>query len=167
MLKGILIERATLAHVGGILKLAEDNSPQRGGDLTGSLPREAVVMTIQMLPSLVAVRDGQVIGFLLAWEKASSGHPCVKAMLEAYQGSHDAYVYGPICVDASARGEGLAGRMFEELRKLLPDREGILFIRKGNESSLRAHHKMGMRKTAEYTYEGNTFFVFAYNSQHS
>ena len=124
-------------------------------------------MTIQMLPGVVAVRDGQVIGFLLAWGKAASGHPCVKAMLEAYPGSHDAYVYGPICVDASARGDGLAGRMFEELRKLLPDREGILFIRKDNESSLRAHHKMGMRKTAEYMFEDNSFFVFSYDSHDS
>lgn len=163
-LKDILIERATPAHVDGILKLAEENSPERGGDLTGTLPREAVEMTIPMIPSLVAIRDGQVIGFLMTWEKESSGHPCVKAMLEAYPGSQDAYVYGPVCVAAAFRGQGLAGRMFNELRILLPRREGILFIKDGNESSIRAHNKMGVRKAAEFTYDGKTFSAFSYTS---
>ena len=160
--ENIVIERASLSHVDGILKLAEENSPERGGELTGSAPREAVVSTIQALPSVVARRSEEVIGFLLAWEKTMSGNPCVKAMLEAYPGSHDAYVYGPICVSAAARGQGVAGRMFNELRNLLPGREGILFIRADNESSLRAHNKMGMRKTVKYMYEGRKFLVLTY-----
>jgi L-amino acid N-acyltransferase YncA len=84
-------------------------------------------------------------------------------MLKAYRGSTDAYVYGPICVDASARGFGIAGKMFEELRTLLPLREGILFIKANNESSLRAHRKMGMRETARYNFEGKEFVVLAYD----
>jgi hypothetical protein len=158
----IVIERASLRHVDGIFKLAEENSPESGGKLTGALPRDAIVATIQVLPSVVAVSGNEVLGFLLAWEPAMTANPCVKEMLEAYPGADGAYVYGPICVSAVARGRGVAGRMFAELRALLPGREGILFIKADNESSLRAHHKMGMRKTAEYLYEGSKFVVFAY-----
>src|SRR5437773_3720284 len=145
------------------MKLAEANYPERGGELTGTLDRNAVTATIQKLPNIVACRESVVVGFLLTWEKGRSGNPCVNAMLQAYPGSPDAYVYGPICVDASARGLGIAGVMFEELKKLLPGREGILFIKASNESSLRAHRKMGMRETAEFLYEGRKFLVFAYD----
>ena len=95
------IVRADASHVDGIMKLAEANYPERGGELTGTLNRNAVTATIQKMPSIVALRDSVVVGFLLAWEKGPSGNACVNAMLEAYSGSPDAYVYGPICVDAS------------------------------------------------------------------
>lgn len=158
----VSIQRANLSHLDGIMKLAEENYSEHGGELTGTLNRNAVAATIPKLPSIVACRNGEVLGFLLAWEKGPSGNPCVNAMLQAYSGSADAYVYGPICVDASVRGLGLAENMFKELRKLLPAREGILFIKAGNESSLRAHRKMGMHETARYIFEGKEFVVFAY-----
>ena len=144
------------------MQLAEENAPERGGELTGTLDRNAVAATIQELPSIVTCSAGRVIAFVLTCEKDAARNPCVKAMLEAYPGPADAYVYGPVCVDASARGLGIAGKMFEELRKLLPGREGILFIKATNESSLRAHRKMGMRETARYIYENKEFVVFAY-----
>jgi GNAT superfamily N-acetyltransferase len=158
----VSIERATLSHVDGIMKLAEENYPENGGELTGTLNRNAVEATIQKLPSIVACQAGRVVGFLLTWEKGPSGNPCVNAMLKAYPGSADAYVYGPVCVDASVRGLGIAGKMFEKLKDLLPSREGILFIKASNERSLHAHRKMGMYETARYTFEGKEFVVFAY-----
>ncbi len=160
--EAIRIDRATAADVDGILKLAEDNYPERGGELTGHLARETVAGMIQQLPNIVARRGEDLVGFLLVSEKTSSRNPCVISMLDAYGGSDDAYVYGPVCVHSSARGQGIAQAMFEQLRRLVPNREGILFIKASNASSLRAHRKMGMRTTAEYTYEGNRFVVFAY-----
>src|SRR5579871_4753632 len=124
----MFIHRATLSHVDGIMKLAEKNYPENGGELTGTLNRQAVEATIRKLPSIVASRSDDVVGFLLTWEKGPSGNPCVNAMLDAYPGSADSYVYGPVCVDASVRGLGIAGKMFEKLKELLPSGEGILFI---------------------------------------
>jgi ribosomal-protein-alanine N-acetyltransferase len=158
----VVITRATPAHVNAILKLAEENSPERGGGLTGHLRREAVMQTIQAIPSVVAIEQEQLIGFLLAWEKSPSNPPHIQAMLDAYSGSETSYVYGPICVAAEARGRGVAERMFSELRLLLPGREGILFIKKNNQPSLRAHLKMGMREVVGYTHNGTEFLVFAY-----
>ena len=52
--------------------------------------------------------------------------------------------------------------MFEELRRMQPGREGVLFIKASNEPSLRAHRKMGMREVAEYVFNGVPLVVFAY-----
>ena len=81
---------------------------------------------------------------------------------QAYEGAPDAYVYGPICVAAEERGQGLAQAMFSALRQQLPAREGILFIRCDNIASLRAHEKMGMREVACFEFGGNEFAVLSY-----
>ena len=52
--------------------------------------------------------------------------------------------------------------MFDELKRLLPAREGILFIRRDNQASLRAHSKMGMDEVAEFEFEGKKLAVFSY-----
>ena len=88
--------------------------------------------------------------------------PIIQAMLDAYPGAPDAYVYGPICVAAEERGKGLAQAMFAELRRLVPAREGVLFIRRNNAASLRAHKKMGMEEVAGFALGGNEFTVLAY-----
>ncbi|WP_260446066.1 MULTISPECIES: N-acetyltransferase [unclassified Nostoc] len=85
-------------------------------------------------------------------------------MLQAYAGKQDAYLYGPICVDETMRGQGIAAVRFAKFKDFLPEREGILFIKANNKASLQAHQKMGMCKMAEFTYEGTVFLVFAYNS---
>jgi predicted GNAT family acetyltransferase len=88
--------------------------------------------------------------------------PIIAAMLGAYPGSADAYVYGPVAVDASERGRGLTGRLFLELKRLLPGREGILFIRADNTASLRAHEKLGVIQHGEFMHQGFRFLVFSY-----
>ncbi len=158
----VVVECANLADVEGILKLAEENDVEHGGTLTGHLNRRAVAARIRQIPSIIARKDGRVLGFLLTSEKTGSLMPMERKMLEVYAGGPDAYVYGPVCVDASMRGHGLAERMFAELRRLLPGREGILFIRAENEPSLRVHRKMGMREVADFNQEGLKFVVFAY-----
>ena len=88
--------------------------------------------------------------------------PIIRAMLDAYPGAADAYVYGPICVKEEERGKGLAQAMFTELRRLEPGREGILFIRRDNPASLRAHTKMGMHDVAGVVFGGIDYAVLSY-----
>lgn len=52
--------------------------------------------------------------------------------------------------------------MFAELRQRLPAREGILFIRRDNPASLRAHARMGMREVAGFSHSGAAFAVLSY-----
>jgi predicted GNAT superfamily acetyltransferase len=116
------------------------------------------------MPVIVARKEGQVVGYLIsASREAYAGVPVVTAMLRAYPGAaSDAYVYGPVCVAEEARGRGLAGAMFAALRAGLPGRQGVLFIRRDNAASLRAHEKMGMREVARFTRGGAEMAVLAY-----
>jgi hypothetical protein len=74
----------------------------------------------------------------------------------------DAYVYGPICVAESERGQDLPARLILGLRERLPGREGITFIRKDNVRSLRAHAKIGGREVAEFVHAGAAIVVVSF-----
>ncbi len=157
------IALATEADVDGILGLQERNLPHRGGTLSARFSRAWFEAAIAAMPVIVARRDGRVMGYLVSAPLAAyAGVPVVEAMLRAYRGAPDAYAYGPICVDGAERGRGLAGAMFGALRARLPRREGVLFIRRDNAASLRAHEKMGMREVAGFTHDGAALAVLAY-----
>ena len=116
------------------------------------------------MPVVVARHEGRVVGYLVSSPlSANADVPIVQAMLAAYRGAPNAYVYGPICVEETKRGRGLAGAMFAALRAQLPGREGVLFIRRDNPASLRAHARMGMQEVAEFTHGGAAFAVLSYN----
>jgi predicted GNAT superfamily acetyltransferase len=157
------IGKATEVDLDGILELQAANQTDSGGTLSASLPRSRVAAMMQTMPLIVARRDGHVTGFLMTTTRAMNGDlPIVQAMFAAYHGTADAYVYGPICVSTEERGKGLAQAMFMELRRLEPGREGVLFIRRDNEASLRAHARMDMREVAGFQFKGFDFAVFSY-----
>lgn len=158
------ISPATESDLDGILELQAANQIANGGSLSVSFSRSRLVSMINVLPQLVARRDARVIGFLLS-STCDMGIdiPIIRAMLNAYPArAQDAYVYGPICVDARARGKGLAQAMFAELRRLLPGREGVLFIRSDNESSLKSHRKMGMQVVSHFSFAGVDHEILSY-----
>jgi predicted GNAT superfamily acetyltransferase len=157
------IGKASEADLDGILALQEANQADRGGALSGSLPRSRIAQMMNGMPLIAARRGGRVVGFLMASARAMNDDvPIIQAMLAAYHGAADAYVYGPVCVAEQERGQGLAQLMFAELRRLEPGREGVLFIRRDNGPSLRAHARMGMREVAGFEFKGFDFAVFSY-----
>ena len=162
-LEHIEIARAELADVEGIVSLAEKNAPERGGELSVHLEPADVAGVIRDSLIVVARQNGAVRGFVIAREKSRNAPAILRAMLQEYPGSPGSYSYGPVCVDESLRGHGVAGMMFAELRRLLPGREGVLFIKASNEASLRAHRKMGMREVGSFVFEGTPLVIFAYH----
>jgi predicted GNAT superfamily acetyltransferase len=151
-----------MSDLDGIVALQAANQPERGGTLSACLPPARIVEMMREMPLIVARCDGRVAGYLMtSTREMNADVPVVNAMLAAYPGTADAYVYGPICVEAEARGKGLAQAMFSELRRLVPAREGILFIRRDNPASLRAHEKMGMREVAGFVFGGSEFAVLS------
>lgn len=157
------ISRATEIDLDGIMALQAANQPELGGSLSASLPRSRVADMMRSMPLIVARGAGGVTGFLMtSTREMNADVPVISAMLAAYPGSADAYVYGPICVSAEARGKGLAHDMFAELQRLLPGREGILFIRRDNQGSRRAHAKMGMHEVADFAFNGDDYVVLSY-----
>ncbi len=160
---GIEIGTATEGDLEGILTLQDANQPERGGTLSARLSRAQLEAMLADLPLIVARRGAVIIGYLLAASKPTVAQvPVIRAMLEAYAGAPDAYVYGPIVVAQSERGGGLAQRMFESLRSRLRGREGILFIRADNSASLRAHEKMGVVPRGSFRHNGRDFVVLSY-----
>lgn len=157
------IDRATQDDIDGILALQELNVPEHGGTLSARLPRAWFEAALDDMPIIVARRDEQVVGYLVSASRAAvAGVPVIAAMLRAYSGADDAYVYGPVCVAVEERGQRLAAAMFAALRAALPGREGILFIRTDNVASLRAHARMGMRQVAEFEHEDAALIALAY-----
>jgi hypothetical protein len=154
---------ATERDLDTMLALQELNQPELGGTLSARLSRAQLEAMLRDLPLIVSRRGDTLVGYLLAASKTTVATvPVVRAMLAAYGGRPDSYVYGPIVVAQSERGRGLAQRLFEALRSRLPGREGILFIRAENAASFRAHEKMGVVPRATFRHNGHDFIVLSY-----
>jgi L-amino acid N-acyltransferase YncA len=157
------IALATRADIPEILKLQEQNLPDRGGTLSVALSRDWFEAALTDLALIVARREGRVVGYLASASFARTANvPIVQAQQRAYPAGEGAYNYGPICVADSERGRGLAGRMFATLRVQLPDREAITFIRRDNATSIQAHLKMGMREVGRFVHDGIDYVVVAH-----
>ncbi|MGD8566944.1 MAG: GNAT family N-acetyltransferase [Gammaproteobacteria bacterium] len=160
---GFQIDQATEADLEGIMELQAANQAENGGSLSANLPRSRIVTMMNNTPLIVARRNTQVVAFLMTSTRTmNTDVPIIRAMLDAYPGTDDAYVYGPICVDAKERGKGLARAMFAKLRDMQPGREGILFVRRDNMASLRSHEKMGMHEVANFEFRGVNHAVLNY-----
>jgi hypothetical protein len=160
---GLLIGLAAPDDVDEIVGLLRANEAPVGS-LTGHFTRPWVEAAVRAMPVVVARLEGQLVGVLVSSPlEEAHGHPVLEGMLAAHHAESGAYIYGPICVAEEARGRGVAGRLFERLKAELPGREGILFIRKDNVASLRAHQRLaGMRVRAEFRVGDESFVAFSY-----
>lgn len=157
------INLATAADIEGIALLLQANSPSRGGSLTGEFPLDKVrQMALGSSPVVVASRYDRVVGVLFSAAKDMHPAPAsIQAMLRAWPGTPDAYVYGPACIASTERGQGLLPRLYAQLQQHYPGREAILFIRRDNTASLRAHERLGMREVAGFTLEEDEYAVLS------
>ena len=154
------IALATRDDIADILALQEPNLRENGGALSARFSADWFEGALGDMPVLVARKDGRIAGYLVSSSKATQGHvPVIQSMLQAYPGTLDSYIYGPICVADSERGRGLPAALMSALHERLPGRQGITFIRRDNERSMRAHAKIGMREVAEFNHDGATFVV--------
>jgi len=160
----IEIAVARESDLDGVLELQAANQMSNGGKLSASFSRSQLQLMMNEMPLLVARRADNVVGFLICSTREMVGDiPIILATLDSYPTrARDAYVYGPVCIDVKERGQGLAQLLFEELRRVLPGREGVLFIRRDNEASIRSHRKMGMREVSRFSYGGIEHVVLSY-----
>ena len=159
-----LVSTAQTADIDAIAILLQANSPSQGGSLTGEFSRDKVASLADgASPVLVArrVADGPVVGVLFSAETATVQAPVVLAMLAAYAGRENAYVYGPVCLADSERGRGLLALLYSAMREQQGGAEAVLFIRRDNIGSLRAHERLGMREVAAFVFDGAQFAVYS------
>ncbi|WP_428232017.1 N-acetyltransferase family protein [Flavobacterium sp.] len=167
MTKSITIKVASINDVDAIIKLQTANQTSQGGTLSGGLTAHQIQEMMSDMPQIIATINHEIVGFLLTTSQTVNNKrqvPIVDAMSASYAGSPDSYIYGPICVSEHQRGKGLAQLMFQELLKLEPNREGILFIKSDNLPSLKAHQKMGMHKVSSFNFNNADFDVYTYLS---
>ncbi len=153
---------ATPEDTESISALLMANAAERGGTLYGDWSLRAVSGCFadgQLI--IVAMNGVELAGVLFTSEKARAKAPPVIAMLKAWPGRVDAYVYGPVCIDRAARGRGVLQALYADLVARRPGREAVLFIKASNPRSLRAHAKLGMIEVARFTLDGDTFVVLS------
>jgi GNAT superfamily N-acetyltransferase len=158
--------RITLARWSDAQRISEllsANAADHGGMLMGRWPVETIQRRIAAEQRIiVAVDDDErLLGVLLTSEKGFEAAPPVLAMLKAWPGRADAYVYGPVCIAAEARGHGVLEALHAKLRTIFRGREAVLFIRADNRRSLGAHLKLGMLEVARFVLDDESFIVLS------
>lgn len=151
--------------IAGIVALQEPNLHENGGGLSARQTADWFRRTMLEMPIIVGRRDGKVVGYVLATSIAAKSHVAiVQTMLRTFPPPPNCYLYGPVCVAATERGNGLASILYKELRARLPGRPALTFVRSDNGPSLRAHRKMGMTELGEFTLEGEAYIAFTYGT---
>jgi L-amino acid N-acyltransferase YncA len=158
----MLVRKATVGDIFRISALLVDNGVDRGGTLVGDWHEPEIRSRIERGDLVLTAFEGeQLTGVLLTEEREQATAPPVLAMLHAWPGGADAYVYGPVCVDAAARGKGVLERLYTKLMQDRPNAEAILFIRRGNEQSLKAHLRLGLHEVARFQMSGEIYLVLS------
>jgi hypothetical protein len=129
----------------------------------------------QGVPVIVADCGGVLAGFLMGTTLAASQDiPILAKMIEQYGSlrfrekplsSYDSYVYGPVCVDRWARGQGVLEGLYAECLKQLAERFelGVLFIARDNPRSFEAHRrKLGMERVGGFAFNDKSFDILAF-----
>jgi hypothetical protein len=153
---------ATIEDAQRISALLTANGSDQGGAIYGDWSLGVVANYITNGALVIVAMDGaKLAGVLFTLEKAQASAPPVVAMLAAWPGGADAYVYGPVCIDQAARGRRLLEALYADLVTRRPGREAILFINANNPRSLRAHAKLGMTTVANFTLGEEVFIVLS------
>jgi predicted N-acetyltransferase YhbS len=149
---------ATADDIPAILAMQEPNLHENGGGLSIRQTAEWFKRTMSEMPIVVARREGVVVGYALATSIAAKSHVgIVQTMLRAFPTPPNCYLYGPVCVAERERGNGLAGMMYQEMRKRLPGRTAMSFVRSDNMPSLKANRKMEKMELGEFIHDGETY----------
>jgi GNAT superfamily N-acetyltransferase len=153
---------ATIEDAERISALLTANASDRGGALYGDWSIGVATKWITDGSLIIVAMDGpRLVGTLFTSEKTQASAPPVVAMLKAWPGSADAYVYGPVCIDQAARGQGVLEALYAHAVARLPGREAILFINASNTRSLQAHGRLGMVQVANFSLGGEVFIVLS------
>lgn len=156
------ISTATSCDVEEISVLMQANAPSNGGTLFGEFPVEKVAKMLSGgAPVAIARRAGDLVGVLFTAEIDGPSPPIIRAMLSAWPGPKDAYLYGPVCIAQTERGRGVLSMLWATAHARLAGRTPILFIRTDNATSRRAHERLGMREVATFGFEGESFAVYS------
>jgi len=151
--------------ISGILSLQEPNLVERGGGLSVRQTADWFKKAMVEKSVVVGRRGGKVVGYVLGTSLAAKAHVrIIQTMLRNFPAPPDCYLYGPVCVAKTERGNGLAAALFVVLQTHMGGRPAMTFVRADNAPSLRAHRKMGMRELGTFMNEGVPHIALAYTA---
>ncbi|PKH20946.1 N-acetyltransferase [Enterobacterales bacterium CwR94] len=148
--------------VAPVATLLQANTASQGGALNGEFPDAKVAQMLlgQGAYAVVARREDQVVGVLFSTTSLAAAPAVIKDMLAAWPAGKQCWIYGPACVSASERGRGLLTLLYAALRQHYGAKPPVLFINATNESSRRAHERLGMHRVADFTSGGQQLQVY-------
>jgi hypothetical protein len=123
---------------------------------------ELIKMMAAHLPQVIAVSNGNVIGYNLAMPASMKNvMPSLVPMFTQFERSqykdrllatYHFIVGGQVCVEKDFRGQGLLSRLYHETRNRLPSGYQLCVteIAARNHVSLQAHQKMGFEVVSTY-----------------
>lgn len=111
-------------------------------------------------PQIVAVRNGNVVGYALCLHPELAAEvPLLGPMFERIQNKlgakADYRVMGQICIDKSARGQGVFRKLYQCLQEHCSPLPIITEVAENNRRSLQAHQAIGFRLLETHK-EGDT-----------
>ncbi len=151
-----------------------DQTEQKDGFLSAAFSVEEFQAMDEDLCVVVCVDAGQVCGYACASSvEYNQQFPLVAAMIERFQKIHyqakpltsyRSFIYGPVCIDKAYRGQGVLTGLFNQMQKLLRERESppellIVLISAQNERSLKAHQKLGIEMIDQFLFKDKLFWV--------
>ena len=83
------IAEATRDDIASILALQEENLPENGGLLSVRLPLQWFEAALAKMPIILARKNGQVVGYLIASALSSQAHLPIITI-------HDARIFGSV-----------------------------------------------------------------------
>lgn len=156
---------AAIDDIPAIMAIQDRNLHENGGGLSVRQNADWFRRTMSEMPIVVARSAGLVVGYALATSVIAKSHVgIVQTMLREFPAPPNCYLYGPVCVAESERGNGLAGMLYQEMRARLPGRTAMSFVRSDNTPSLRANRKMGKKELGKFIHDGECYIVFAFSS---
>lgn len=179
--------RATGKDVSAILELQAANllanldaKGRQDGFLSAEFTSEQIEEMITDVAVIAASERGSIFGFLCAARcEHATQFPLVAAMIQRFsavqfQGrplsAQHAFIYGPVCIDRTQRGQGLLTGLYQTLVKTVEGRfdVGVALIAKENPRSFRAHvRKLGMLPVGEFDFAGHRFDILAFSVKRS
>jgi predicted GNAT superfamily acetyltransferase len=149
----------------------------RDGFVTVEHTRDILAQMHALAPSVVARRDGCVIGYALTMTRACRPLlPVLEPMFAQFErltydgrplSSWSFYVMGQICIAEAERGRGLFEALYAAHRAHFGDRYTLLLteISARNGRSLRAHARVGFSELARYRDDTDDWVIVALNLQ--
>lgn len=174
-----VIERATSGDFEEIHQLLQQNfignladSDRKDGFLSVEFSLADIEEMSDNGITVIARMDKRLVGFLSTQTcRFNQSIPIAKKMIDALAAQPggapvdltQSLVCGPVCIEKSARGQGLLEGMYQCLAHEANDefRFGITFVASENTRSIRAHReKLNMRPGGSFEHAGKQFEIF-------